>query len=349
MTLKTIYNNQIYLLVILILSNLLISCQSQEQNVIKRTQFIMGTLVEISVYEKDKEVANKAIAKSFNEMSRLESIMSSYKPNSEISKFNISADIKRGIHVSTDLFKVIQRGIHWGKLSNGAIDISIGPAVKLWNFDSESPSLPDSNILINAIKFIDYRNVSTDSNRISLNKKGMSLHLGAIGKGYAVDCAVNILKNFGIKSGLINAGGDLMAFGLKGRIKPWRIGIQHPRHPEKIIASLDVKDKAVATSGDYQKYFMIGKKRYHHILNPKNGRPAANTMSATVMANTVTDADALSTALFILGAKKGIKFINSLEEVEGMILSSTGSIDFSSGFRSLPGFLLQDFEKNLPQ
>ena len=131
--------------------------------------------------------------------------------------------------------------------------------------------------------------------------------------------------------------------------KPWRIGLQHPRKPDEMIASLALTDKAVATSGDYQRYFIHNETRYHHILNPEDGWPSGNAISATVIADTVTDADALSTALFILGAEKGLALINSLEGVEGIIFSNLESASFSSGFRSLPGLSLQDFKENLSQ
>ena len=305
----------------------------------------MGTLVEITVHESDKELAQKAINKSFSEMSRLEKIMSSYLPGSELSKLNASAEKKSKVSVSSDLLKVIQRGVYWGMLSNGAFDISIGPATKLWKFSSGSPSLPDSNQLLNATNLINYKDIVIDDSSVSLKKTGMSLNLGAIGKGYAVDQAIDVLKKMKIKSGLINAGGDLMAFGLK-KTKSWHIGIQHPRKPEQIIASLDVKDKAVATSGDYQRYFIKDKIRYHHILDPKNGWPANQTISATVIANTVMDADAVSTALFVLGKNKGITFINSLKGFEGMIVSSLGSVTYSSGFNNLPGLSLEGLKNN---
>ena len=308
----------------------------------------MGTLVEITVLEVDKDLAQKAIRKSFDEISRLENIMSTYLPDSELSKFNIMAVDKNKIPVSFDLLKVIQNGIYWGKLSGGAMDISIGPAIELWKFDSDSPSLPDPRKLLSAVDLIDYRAISVKDSSIGLKKTGMSLHLGSMGKGYAVDQAVDILKKSGIKSGLVNAGGDLMAFGSKEGTKPWRIGLQHPRKPEEMIASLALKNKAVATSGDYQRYFIHNETRYHHILNPEDGWPSRQAISATVIADTVTDADALSTALFVLGAKKGIDLINTLEGVEGMILSNLESASFSSGFRNLPGFSFQNFKENLP-
>ena len=307
----------------------------------------MGTLVEITVHEPNKDLAQEAIKKSFEEISRLESIMSTYLPDSELSRLNILAGSKKQVSVSADLLKVIQRGIHWGKFTDGAMDISIGPAITLWKFDSESPALPDLQQLLNAVGLINYRDISIDGNSVSLKKTGMSIHLGAIGKGYAVDRAVDILKNFGITNGLINAGGDLMAFGSREAGKTWRIGLQHPRNPEKIIASLALTDKAVATSGDYQRYFIQNGTRYHHVLNPESGWPASQAISATVIANTVADADALSTALFVLGEKKGINLINSLEGVEGMILSSLESAKFSSGFRGLSSTPLQGFKNNL--
>jgi len=301
----------------------------------------MGTLVEIAVQEPNNDLAQKAINSSFNEISRLEKIMSTYLPNSELSKLNLLLKEKIKIPVSPDLVKVIKRGVYWGMLSNGAIDISIGPAVELWDFNSETPSPPDVNKLKKVSEFINYKDIIIDGNAISFKNPGMSINLGSIAKGYAVDQAIKTLKKMGIKNGLINAGGDLMAFGLKNKTKGWHIGLQHPRKPEEIIASLDIKDKAVATSGDYQRYFIKDNVRYHHILNPKNGWPANQAISATVISNNVMDADALSTALFILGEKKGLALINSLEGVEGMITSKLNITSYSSDFHKLPKLSLK--------
>ncbi|MCH8157366.1 MAG: FAD:protein FMN transferase, partial [Nitrospinae bacterium] len=238
--------------------------------------------------------------------------------------------------------EVVRRGIHWSELSAGAMDITIGPAVALWNFDVETASPPDAKALEEAVRLIHYQDISIGNGTLQLNRKGMSLHLGAMGKGYAVDRAVDVLKKFGIENGLVNAGGDLMAFGTRDDrqdgTQAWRIGLQHPRSPEKMIASLDLSDRAVATSGDYQRYFIRDGIRYHHILDPQTGLPARSAMSATVVASSATDADALATALFVLGPDRGIALIDSLDGVEGMILSASGDAHFSSGFRNLPGF-----------
>ena len=343
---KLIFSHFLHYLSFTIICLSFISCESENKNIFKRTQFIMGTLVEISIQESNKKLAQKAITKSFNEMSRLEKIMSSYLPDSELTRFNSLAGGEVKVPVSPDLLKVVQRGVYWGKLSNGAIDISIGPAIKLWEFNSERPIIPDKKNLVDAAKFINYKDIIIEGNSISLKKKGMSLNLGAIGKGFAVDQAIRELKKLGIKSGLINAGGDLRAFGLITGKRPWHVGIQHPRKPEQIIVSLDIKDKGIATTGDYQRYFIKNKARYHHILNPQNGWPTNKTISATVVADTVMDADALSTALFILGTKKGIDFINSLDRVEGMIVSDRGYASYSSGFHNVSGFSLLGLKNN---
>lgn len=327
---------------------LIASCEFKNQNITKRTKFLMGTLIEIVIQEPSNDLAQKAISASFNEISRLEKILSTYLPNSELSKFNSLAGGEIKIPVSPDLLKVIQRGVYWGTLSNGAIDISIGPAVKLWEFKSETPSPPDVGELKKVSEFINYKDIIIDGNSIGLKKTGMSLNLGSIAKGYAVDQAIKNLKKMGIKSGLVNAGGDLMAFGLKSKTEGWHIGLQHPRKPEEIIASLDIKDKAVATSGDYQRYFIKDKVRYHHILNPKNGWPANQAISATVISDNVMDADALSTALFILGEKKGLALINSLEGIEGMIFSKSNTASYSSEFHKLPKLSLKNLKTKPP-
>jgi thiamine biosynthesis lipoprotein len=177
-------------------------------------------------------------------------------------------------------------------------------------------------------------------------EKGMGLHLGAIAKGYAVDRAIQILKDSKIHHGFINAGGDLKAFGRRPDQTAWKIGLQHPRKPESILASFSLSAKAVATSGDYQKYFDQDGIRYHHILSPKTGYPVTGVMSATVVTETVMDADALSTALFVMGVKKGLAFIDSLENTEGLIIDQDKSLYLSKGMKSLADFSIHNLQKN---
>jgi FAD:protein FMN transferase len=171
----------------------------------------------------------------------------------------------------------------------------------------------------------------------------MSLHLGAIAKGYAVDKAMDVLINLQIRHALINAGGDLKTLGSREDGKPWNIGLQHPRKPEQLIASFALSNKAVATSGDYQRYLMVDSTRYHHILNPASGMPARGMISTTILADNVMDADALATAVFVLGPENGIELVDSLDGIEAMLVSDSGAILFSKNFQSQPGFVLQGF------
>ncbi|MCH8314240.1 MAG: FAD:protein FMN transferase [Nitrospinae bacterium] len=305
----------------------------------------MGTLVEITVREPDQEKAQLAISSAFDEMRRLEKLMSTHLADSEISRLNAIAGGKSSLAVSPEVLEVILRGIHWGNKSGGALDISIGPVSNLWQFDDENPSIPDSQRLAQAVPLVNFREIEINKSNVRLEQPGMSLQLGAIAKGYAVDKAMAVLQNNGIRHALINAGGDLKVMGQRKDGQPWSIGLQHPRQPEKLIASFALSDRAVATSGDYQKYFMKENTRYHHILDPANGMQAKGVISATIVAKTVMDADALATAVFVLGPKKGMALVDSLDGVEGMMVTASGTTLFSKNFQSQPGFVFQGFKE----
>lgn len=319
------------------------SCTPKDNELLRRTQFIMGTLVEITVREPDQDKAQLALSSAFNEMRRLEKLMSTHLADSEISRLNAKAGSMTSLAVSPDVLAVIERGIYWGNLSNAALDISIGPVSRLWRFDDDDPAIPDTQRLAEAARLVNFREIEIVESNIRLKQSGMALHLGAIAKGYAVDQAMGVLEKNGIQHALINAGGDLKVLGERKDGQPWSIGLQHPRHPEKMIASFTLRDKAVATSGDYQKYFIKDDTRYHHLLDPANGRPARGMISCTLIAENVMDADALATAVFVLGPDKGMALIDSLDGVEGMMVTESGSTLFSENFKSQPGFELHGF------
>lgn len=319
------------------------SCTPRKNELLRRTQFIMGTLVEITVREPDQDKAQLALSSAFDEMRRLEKLMSTYLADSEISRVNGLAGEKSSLPLSPEVLKVIERGIYWGNQTNGALDISIGPVSELWRFDDDNPAIPSSQALAEAAQLVNYREIEIVESNVRLKQSGMSLHLGAIAKGYAVDQAMGVLEKNGIRHALINAGGDLKVLGERKDGQPWSIGLQHPRHPEKMIASFTLKDIAVATSGDYQKYFIKDNTRYHHILDPANGMPARGMISCTLIAENVMDADALATAVFVLGPDKGMKLVESLDTVEAMMVTESGSTLFSKNFKSQPGFDLAGF------
>lgn len=268
----------IFLLYIFIFAS---GCGKPESLIHRRSQFLMGTLVEISIFEKDENLVQLAIQNAFDEIQRLEGLMSTHIPNSEISKINQAAGIEP-VSVSPEVFEVIDRALYWAEKTDGALDISIGPVQELWAFEGDHPSLPDKNALEQALSKVDYRKIRLVNQTVFLTEKGMRLHLGAIAKGYAVDKAINILQEKDIHHAFINAGGDLKTLGHRPDRTAWKIGLQHPRKPESILASFSLSGKAVATSGDYQRYFEDKGVRYHHILNPKTGYPVIGTMSATV-------------------------------------------------------------------
>jgi FAD:protein FMN transferase len=322
------------------------SCSKPDASVHRRSQFLMGTLVEITVYEKDNDLGQLAIQNAFNEIQRMESLMSTHISNSEISKINQSAGL-RPTPVSPEVLEVINRAIYWAEETQGALDVSIGPIHELWKFDDDHPTLPDKHALEQELPKVDYKKIQLKNQTVFLTKKGMRLHLGAIAKGYAVDQAIKVLRESNIHHALINAGGDLKVIGRRPDQTEWKIGLQHPRKPESILASFSLTEKAVATSGDYQKYFDYKETRYHHILNPKTGYPATGVISATVVTSTVMDADALSTALFVMGAKEGLAFIDSLKDTEGLLVDQNKKPYLSKGIKNLEGFSLEGFKENL--
>jgi thiamine biosynthesis lipoprotein len=315
--------HRIRILSLLLLFVMACSPKEPEPDLVRRTQFLMGTLVEITVRDADHEKANRAIDLAFDEMARLEKLMSSYRPDSEIS--NLNQESGRGfIRFSPEALEVVQRGIYWGEQSYGALDITIGPVTDLWRFEEDHKTVPAPEILEQAVRLVDFQNIQIDDVMVRLAKPGMSINLGAVAKGYAVDRAMQVLTGQKIEHALVNAGGDLMALGRRSEKRAWRIGLQHPREPEDMIASFEFSGRAVATSGDYQRYFIHEGNRYHHILNPADGKPAKQVISATVLGPTVMDADAIATAVFVMGPEKGIHWIDQLDGVEGMVVNASG-------------------------
>ena len=306
----------------------------------------MGTLVEITVFEKEKNKAQLAIQNAFKEIQRLEGLMSTHIPGSEVSKINQAAGLQP-VSVSPEVFEVIERATYWAGLTDGALDISVGPIQELWQFNGDHPSLPDKAAIEQRLAKVGYGKILLENQTVFLSEKGMQLHLGAIAKGYAVDQAANTLQKNNIQHAFINAGGDLKTLGNRPDKTAWKIGLQHPRKPESILASFSLSGKSVATSGDYQRYFEFEGTRYHHILNPKTGYPVTGMTSATVVTDSVMDADALSTALFVMGAKKGLAFIDSLKNAEGLIVDQNKSPQLSKGMKDLADFSLESFKENL--
>jgi len=285
----------------------------------------MGTSVEISVSEIDPQRAEEAMAAAFREVERIDSLISHYRPGSEVSRITRQAG-EKVTRVSPETLEVIERALYFSRLSEGAFDISIGPVFRLWNF--REGKIPGEESLQENLKRVDYRKIKVDRAKFSvfLESRGMELDLGAIGKGYAVDRASAVLRKGGVENFMVAAGGDIAVSGAKENGSPWTIGIQHPRLPSELIARLHPARAAASTSGDYQKFFFRGGERYHHILTPSTGLPARECQSVTIMAPSGMDADALATAVFVLGPKKGFALLERLPDAHATIVDRRGSV-----------------------
>lgn len=285
----------------------------------------MDTLVSITIYGLE-EPGNwrRHITAAFEEIERIENLATSYKKTSEIGQINALAGID-SVSASQDIINLIQQAESISRLSNGAFDITILPLKRLWNFKSANPVVPGGKEISRNLSLIDYEKIVTQENKVYLPLSEMGLDLGGIAKGYAVDRAADFLTEMGYEDFMVEAGGDLMAKAgplTKGQRRIW---VRHPRYPDRFFATIDLDAGAVATSGDYERSFKLNGKNYHHILNPKTGYPADNSVvSVTIIADNVTRADALATAVFVLGPQDGMELIEADPRLEGLIILTDG-------------------------
>lgn len=294
------------------------------------TRLLMGTVVEVIVIHNNEGTARRAMGSAFSEMERIDKLMSNFKEESDISRINRKAGIE-SVAVDNDTIEVIKKSIYYSKISNGAFDITIGRVEELYNFEDEG-RIPEKDKFEKYVNHVGYKNIKINGQTVHLAKKHIKLDVGGIAKGYAIDKGIEAVRKHGITNVLINAGGDIRAIG-ESENGRWKVGILHPRENSKLADTLLIRDFSVATSGDYRKYFIAGGKRYHHILNPSTGLPAEGIQSVTITAPLAVDADALATAVFVMGKEKGIALIEKLKDVEGIIVDSNGMISYSSGVK----------------
>ena len=304
-----------------------------DDGVITRERAMMGTQVLIKVVGEGTEDPSAAIEAAFGEISRLEGIMSNFMPSSEISQINDAAG-SSPVFVSPELYSVIERAIYYSKLTDGAFDISFASVGRLWDFRKQVVPSPDS--IRKNLGLVDYRKIKLDpkTNGVMLERSGMEIGLGGIGKGYAVDRAMAILEENGIRNAMVMAGGDTLIRGSKGG-EPWRVGLRDPNRKDGILAVLPLENQAISTSGDYERFFIKDGVRYHHILDTKTGYPAKACRSVTILAPDASTSDPLSTGVFVLGPEKGIALIEKLQGVEGIVVDEKGGMHLSSGLEKL--------------
>ncbi|MDH3973559.1 MAG: FAD:protein FMN transferase [Deltaproteobacteria bacterium] len=303
-----------------------------EEKVIKRTRVLMDTVVEITLFnEGDAGKNNEAVSAAFDEIKRLENLLGRHQEGSDIRQANTRPG--KGIKVSPETLEVMNSALRFSKISGGAFDITVGKLSELWNFEEGRKTPPHEDEIKSALQGSGASSVTLDLSSATVKTSNkVHLDLGGIAKGYIIDKAAKILLAKGIEDFIINAGGDMVIRGKK-KGKQWRIGIQHPRKKGEVIAHIDVEENesAIVTSGDYERFFTHKGKRYHHILSPKTGYPADELMSVTIKAEDAVTADALSTAIFVLGPTEGLKLIESLQGVEGMLIDKDRNIVVSKG------------------
>lgn len=303
---------------------------------VKEARSKMGSDFEVTAVAGDEAVARRAVGAAYEEIERIEALISSWRETSETSRLNDRAG-QGPVAVSAELRGLIRRSLKVSRLTGGAFDITFASAGKLWDFKSAAPRLPDPEIVKASVANVDYRLVTVDdeAGTVTLAREGVRIGFGGIGKGYAANRAVRVMKEAGATSGLVNAGGDLLAFGLQEDGSPWTVAIADPLHRDQVFAYLEVTDRAVVTSGDYERFFEIDGVRYAHILDPRTGYPVRGIRSVTILCPDAELADALATATFVLGKKEGLQLLDQLKGVEGLIVDGEGRLHFSANLESM--------------
>jgi thiamine biosynthesis lipoprotein len=296
---------------------------------------LMGNSFGITVLAEEECFAQSCIQKAVQEISRIETLLTTFKEDSQTNQVNAAAGINPVI-VDREVFDLIERSISISRITDGAFDLSYGSIdKKLWNFDREMKELPGEDLARSMVRLIDYRNIELDreNSTVFLKETGMRIGFGGIGKGYAADSAARLLQDLGIEAGLVDASGDMKAWGSLPGNKPWTVGISHPDNPGLAFSRLSLQNNAIATSGNYEKFILINGKKYSHTINPKTGMPVTGIKSVTVIAPSAELADAMATPVTIMGVKAGISLIDQLPGLSCIIIDDNNKIYSSKNIR----------------
>jgi len=305
--------------------------EGEELQLFQQTRSIMDTTVTIAVYSPDENEAEQAIGNTFEEIEKVDSLMSPSKEESQLNLLNKEAKLQ-----GTDpaFIYVLERSIYYSEISGGAFDISIQPVLDLWKSKfspggSYKPPTPEE--LNETLELVNYSKIRIEDGNVTL-QPGMKMAVGGIAKGYSVDMAIESLEADGIENAFVNAGGDGKYIGQKPDGTAWVVGLQNPDKNEEYVTAIRAENVAVATSGNYERYFNESAK-VSHISDPRTGYPSTSLISSTVIAKNAIDADAFATAVFVLGEEEGLKMIETVEGVECMIITEDRRLVYSSGFR----------------
>ena len=290
---------------------------------------IMGTRIVVELWADDAAAANKAIDAVMAEMMTIDRDMSTYKPESEVSRVNRDAATAPMV-ISPALFGLLSTALEFSRITGGAFDITYASVGFMYDFHSHKK--PTDAEIQSALPAVNYHHVVLDAQNstVFFTQPGVRIDLGGIGKGYAVDRGIEILKSLGVDHALVTAGGDSRIIGDRFG-KPWIVGIRHPDDKNRVIAKIPLVDTAMSTSGDYERYFDEDGVRYHHIIDPRTGKSASKVRSATILASTATRTDGLSKTAFVLGAEEAMKIYETLDDVDAILVTPDGRVLYSTG------------------
>ena len=300
---------------------------------LRESRPLMGTLVDITAEANDPAQLRAAQAAAFERMRQLAGVMSHYEPASRVAAIGLAAGLQP-VAVEPELMQVLAMAQSVSRRSSGAFDATIG-SVGRWHFDAQHPAMPTPGYISTHLPVVDWRNLILDerAGTAYLKKRGMRLDLGGIAKLPILQAGLDTLRQHGITHALVNGGGDVLAMSdPKGR--PWRVGIRDPRQPERLLATLEVRDGFVASSGDYERFFVRKGRRYHHVLDPKTGYPAQGPHGVTLVGRDLASVNGLGAAAMVLGAAEGRELIRATPGVEALIAGASGSLWLTPQLRS---------------
>lgn len=329
--------------IILLCSGVYVYYKSNQNSSYSKDYFSLGTINEVTIFNQSESKSNQLLTECGNILSDIDAKMSTHIENSEVCQINENAGIE-AVKVSDDTFYVINEAMKYSNMSNGVFDITIGPLVDLWGIGTDKATVPNLSEIENTLTLIDYKNIILDKENktVKLSQKGMDIDLGAIAKGFAADKIASYLKEEDINNAIINLGGNIYTIGYKEKNTPFKVGIQDPTQPRgNSIATIEASNISVVTSGIYERYIEKDSKIYHHMLSPFTGYPFENNLtSVTIISDKSINCDALSTSAFGLGLEKGMKLIESVDNVDAIFITQDKKIYLSNGIKD--NFTLTD-------
>lgn len=305
----------------------IVAITAQGQTVRHRTMMLMGSRFDITIVANEATEAEAYIDTAVAEITRIENLISEWRPQTQVSEINRNAGIAP-VKVDKELFDLTERALYFSKITDGAFDISFAAMDKIWKFDGSMTEMPSPEAVKKSVQNVGYRDIVLDKQHstIFLKRTGMKIGFGSIGKGYAADKTRDFLMAKGVKAGIVNASGDMNTWGTQPDGKPWMVGITNPLNKNKVFAAFPLRESAVVTSGSYEKYVMLSGKRYTHIINPVTGYPVTGLCSVTVMGPSAEMANGFSTAIMVLGKDVGLNLISQFPVLSCVIVTDEGKI-----------------------